>query len=220
MRRSGSPRLWCSSCTTWVQRSGRRGCRGSSGRCCHCRTRIQDPWPGAAQLESPATKVLAEGWRSSPPPSSRRWATGAQPGGQSFSCYREAHSHRSRRLSSTGSSSRHLDSLRRAIYLSKLQGKCFNCLASDHRVAQCRNPTKCLVCPRSGHISYGCPSRRSTSCSSRHRFSPSSNPISPSPSHSLADVTLLDLLLVAMKPPPIQLSEHAEDPMRLEAELA
>jgi hypothetical protein len=155
-----------------------------------------------------------------PPPSSLRWATGAQPGGQSFSCCREAHSHRSRTLSSTGSSSRHLDSLRRAIYLSKLQGKCFNCLASNHWVSQCRNPTKCLVCPRSGHISYGCPSRRSASCSSRHRFSPSSNPISPSPSHSLADVTLLDLLLVAMKPPPIQLSEHAEDPMRLEAELA
>jgi hypothetical protein len=42
----------------------------------------------------------------------------------------------------------------------------------------------------------------------------------PSPSHSLADATSLDLLLGAMTPPPIQLSETVEDPMRLEAELA
>jgi hypothetical protein len=53
-----------------------------------------------------------------------------------------------------------------AIYLSKVQGKCFNCRASDHRVAQCHNPTKCWVSQRFGHISYGCPSRRSASCSS------------------------------------------------------
>jgi hypothetical protein len=155
-----------------------------------------------------------------PPPSSRRWAAGAQPGGQSFSCRREAHSHRSRTLSFAGSSSRHLDPLRGAIYLSKVQGKCFNCLASDHHVAQCHNTTKCWVCQRSGHISYGCPSRRSVSCTSRHRIPPSSNPTSPSPSHNLADVSLLDLLLGAMTPPPIQLLEPAEDPMRLEAELA
>jgi hypothetical protein len=33
-----------------------------------------------------------------------------------------------------------------------LRGKCFNCLASYHLVAQCRDPTKCSNCKRYGHI--------------------------------------------------------------------
>jgi hypothetical protein len=85
---------------------------------------------------------------------------------------------------------------------------------------QCHDLTKCWVCQHSGHISYGCLARRSTSCSSRHWTSPSSHPTSPSPSHSLAVVTTLDLLLGAMTPPAIQLSEIVEDPMRLKAEHA
>jgi hypothetical protein len=37
-----------------------------------------------------------------------------------------------------------------------LRGKCFNCLASDHLVAQCRDPTKCWNCKRYGHIAARC----------------------------------------------------------------
>lgn len=50
---------------------------------------------------------------------------------------------------------------RRAIYLSKMRGRCFNCLARDHRVARCRDPTKCWLCFRSGHISSRCPTLKS-----------------------------------------------------------
>jgi hypothetical protein len=46
------------------------------------------------------------------------------------------------------------------IYLLKQdEGLCFNCLAQDHKVAQCWNPTRCWLCYRLGHISSGCPTR-------------------------------------------------------------
>ncbi|CAN6238691.1 unnamed protein product [Urochloa humidicola] len=37
--------------------------------------------------------------------------------------------------------------------------RCFNCLATDHRIAQCRDPPKCLCCSRSGHKARSCPRR-------------------------------------------------------------
>jgi hypothetical protein len=38
--------------------------------------------------------------------------------------------------------------------------RCFNCLASDHRISQCRDPPRCLICSRSGHKARSCPRRR------------------------------------------------------------
>lgn len=92
---------------------------------------------------------------------------------------------RTRLQPTAGSSSQHQDSLRRALYLTKVQGKCFNCFASDHRVAKCHNPTKCWVCQHFGHISYRCPSRQSSNHSSQDGTSPAGNSTSPNSGHNL-----------------------------------
>jgi hypothetical protein len=52
----------------------------------------------------------------------------------------------------------------RARYLRKVEGRCFNCFARDHRIADCRDPIKCWRCHCSGHIS--------TRCLSLHRPAP------------------------------------------------
>lgn len=44
--------------------------------------------------------------------------------------------------------------------MEKMRGRCLNCLARDHCAAQCRDPTKCWLCLRSGHISSWCPGRK------------------------------------------------------------
>lgn len=46
---------------------------------------------------------------------------------------------------------------RRAAFLAWMRGRCFNCLASDHRVTTCHDPAKCWSCRRSGHICHHCP---------------------------------------------------------------
>lgn len=38
-------------------------------------------------------------------------------------------------------------------------GRCLRCLAQDHKIADCRDPPRCYICKRSGHISSGCPSK-------------------------------------------------------------
>ncbi|CAL5018605.1 unnamed protein product [Urochloa decumbens] len=43
----------------------------------------------------------------------------------------------------------------------KAVGRCYNCFASDHRIAVCRDPPKCILCSRSGHKARYCPSRAS-----------------------------------------------------------
>ncbi|CAO2211514.1 unnamed protein product [Urochloa humidicola] len=35
-------------------------------------------------------------------------------------------------------------------------GRCYNCLGTDHFVASCRSPTRCLLCFRPGHIARDC----------------------------------------------------------------
>ncbi|KXG35743.1 hypothetical protein SORBI_3002G221200 [Sorghum bicolor] len=45
-------------------------------------------------------------------------------------------------------------------FKSRFAGKCFRCLASDHRIAHCRDPLRCILCKRSGHSSRTCPSAR------------------------------------------------------------
>ena len=40
----------------------------------------------------------------------------------------------------------------------RAEGRCFNCFAPDHRIAQCRDPPKCIMCSRSGHKAKHCSS--------------------------------------------------------------
>jgi hypothetical protein len=37
-----------------------------------------------------------------------------------------------------------------------MKGRCLNCLAKDHKLAQCRDPRRCWRCKVSGHISSHC----------------------------------------------------------------
>lgn len=46
-------------------------------------------------------------------------------------------------------------------YRKTFWNKCLRCLASDHRVAQCRYPVRCLNCRKNGHIASSCPTRHS-----------------------------------------------------------
>ncbi|RLN09613.1 PHD finger protein [Panicum miliaceum] len=45
-------------------------------------------------------------------------------------------------------------------YKEWLVGRCFWCLASDHKIAQCRDPPKCFECRRSRHLARWCPDRK------------------------------------------------------------
>ncbi|KAL6660501.1 hypothetical protein ACP70R_001536 [Stipagrostis hirtigluma subsp. patula] len=49
-----------------------------------------------------------------------------------------------------------------AIFQEKTWGRCFRCLARDHRAAHCRDPIRCLRCRRSGHRERDCSSRSVT----------------------------------------------------------
>ncbi|BAF09919.1 proline-rich receptor-like protein kinase PERK10 [Oryza sativa Japonica Group] len=80
-------------------------------------------------------------WRRSPhSPESQRPASRRQ----------DAHSRRS--LAPAASASLRL-------FRERTAGKCFNCLARDHRAARCRDPVRCFRCFRSGHKANSC-SRR------------------------------------------------------------
>jgi hypothetical protein len=45
---------------------------------------------------------------------------------------------------------------RKEVFKKAMLGRCFNCLASDHTVKYCRDPTRCWRCRRSNHISSRC----------------------------------------------------------------
>uniref|UniRef100_A0A8I6Y709 CCHC-type domain-containing protein n=1 Tax=Hordeum vulgare subsp. vulgare TaxID=112509 RepID=A0A8I6Y709_HORVV len=45
-------------------------------------------------------------------------------------------------------------------FLSQFRGRCFRCLSSKHRRAECRDPIHCILCRRAGHITRSCPRRR------------------------------------------------------------
>ncbi|KAE8802739.1 D-3-phosphoglycerate dehydrogenase, chloroplastic [Hordeum vulgare] len=45
-------------------------------------------------------------------------------------------------------------------FLSQFRGRCFRCLSSKHRRAECRDPIHCVLCRRAGHIARSCPRRR------------------------------------------------------------
>ncbi|CAO2035120.1 unnamed protein product [Urochloa humidicola] len=57
-------------------------------------------------------------------------------------------------------SSRRLPSTALLAFKKRTYGRCFNCLALDHRAAHCRDPVKCFHCRRYGHKEARCPDRR------------------------------------------------------------
>ncbi|KAF8781114.1 hypothetical protein HU200_001091 [Digitaria exilis] len=71
--------------------------------------------------------------------------------------------------------------------------RCFNCFALDHRISQCRDPPKCILCSRSGHKARYCPNPST----SRSACSP---PATRPPSTALPPSTacLSPVLLVAV----------------------
>jgi hypothetical protein len=66
----------------------------------------------------------------------------------------------------------------RRTFIKKLQRKCFNCFATDHQVAECKDPPRCWKCKKYGHISLHC--RRHVPSSPLKKAVQSFN-ISPSP---------------------------------------
>lgn len=51
--------------------------------------------------------------------------------------------------------------LSRARFLKHMEGKCFRCLRSDHRVIECREPLRCWFCMGIGHCASSCLKRKS-----------------------------------------------------------
>lgn len=49
-----------------------------------------------------------------------------------------------------------------AAFRRRTHGRCFRCLAPDHKAAFCRDPIRCLACLRSGHRERDCGRRRSS----------------------------------------------------------
>jgi hypothetical protein len=48
------------------------------------------------------------------------------------------------------------------LFKKRAVGRCFRCLAFDHRIADCRDPFKCLLCFKSGHRARHCRSHTHT----------------------------------------------------------
>ena len=41
-----------------------------------------------------------------------------------------------------------------------MEGRCFRCLAGDHRAQTCREPIRCRLCRQAGHRQYACPQNK------------------------------------------------------------
>jgi hypothetical protein len=102
---------------------------------------------------------------------------------------------------------------RRSLYLHKMKGLCFNCLAQDHKVTSCRDPTRCWRCRQFGHTFVECSSTQAPNTKHSH-FSKGA----PAPPLIELDIgSLVDDILPLMCSPPPASSETAMDPMLFEA---
>lgn len=45
-------------------------------------------------------------------------------------------------------------------YKSSFTGRCYRCLGRDHKLAECRDPLRCLACRRNDHFARECPEKR------------------------------------------------------------
>ncbi|CAN6339097.1 unnamed protein product [Urochloa humidicola] len=94
---------------------------------------------------------------------------------------KERHSSREQRRSDLHSGRHQPASEKKIISLSlcafrrKTDGRCFVCLARDHRAVVCRDSFRCFACNRSGHRARHCPSRRrqqQSAAAARHQDLP------------------------------------------------
>jgi hypothetical protein len=104
------------------------------------------------------------------------------------------------------------------LYLRKMKGQCINCLARDHNVASCRDPTRCWHCRRFGHTSRECLSSNSVQLlNSRPYLIPGA---ASSPPHIARDVdAMVDDSLLIEHSTPSTTYERMMDLMLLEAHL-
>ena len=68
------------------------------------------------------------------------------------------------------------------------QGRCYRCLARDHRVSSCRDLFRCIRCRRPGHRERHCPHRFPSP--TQHTPSPTANPRHPQPTRSWAHIVV------------------------------
>lgn len=76
---------------------------------------------------------------------------------------------------------------RKRKFFEKSFGRCFNCLARDHRRAQCRDPVRCWKCKASGHYSFSCcnlPSQKSLPSTREQEQPPTTRASAQRPQHS------------------------------------
>lgn len=87
-------------------------------------------------------------------------------------------------------------------FKAKVKGRCFNCLRLDHRVAQCRDPTRCWRCLGNGHISSFCVSKASSG-----RICPCASKL-PSPLLCCQTPQAASVLPTKPHPPPSEHNTH------------
>ena len=68
------------------------------------------------------------------------------------------------------------------------QGRCYRCLARDHRVSSCQDLFRCICCRRPGHRERHCPHRFPSP--TQHTPSPTANPRHPQPTRSWAHIVV------------------------------
>ncbi|KAI4996170.1 hypothetical protein ZWY2020_046436 [Hordeum vulgare] len=97
-------------------------------------------------------------------------------------------------------------------FLSQFRGRCFRCVSSRHRRAECRDPIHCVLCRRAGHIARSCPQRYllpGVRASARSRLGP------PAPGQPLhARIRFPPPPVVSPMPPLKPAMLHHVDPAR------